>query len=110
MGLEELGLCFSFGGWGRLCTEFYSLIGTSIVESVVLSSQGLLRSEVPLQATVQMATSAVPDNMVLETELRSPRKGTGALSSEPSLQTSVCSNKGGTGPLCRLPFRSSMPS
>ena len=38
MDFDGLGLCFSFGRWCCLHAEFYSLNGTSIIESVVLRS------------------------------------------------------------------------
>ena len=40
MDFDELGLCFSFGRWCCLHAEFYSLNGTSTMESVVLRSRG----------------------------------------------------------------------
>ena len=38
MDFDGLGLCYSFVGWFCLCVKFYSLIGTSIMESVVLKT------------------------------------------------------------------------
>jgi hypothetical protein len=53
--LYGLGLCFSFGRWGCLLPEFYSLNGTSIMESVVLRSAGRLRSGSLLQCFHDLA-------------------------------------------------------
>ena len=42
--LDGLYLCFHFDRWHCLPVELYRLNGSSIMESVVLRSQGLLRS------------------------------------------------------------------
>ena len=55
MDLDGLVLCFSFGMWCCLHTEFYSLI--SIIESVVLRSWGP-KSGVLLQLCVSVYTGA----------------------------------------------------
>lgn len=41
----ELGLCFHFGRWYCLHAEFYGINGTSVIDSVVPKSGGLLRPE-----------------------------------------------------------------
>lgn len=43
------GLCFLFGRWYCLCDNFYGLNCTSVMESVVLMSEDLLRSGALLQ-------------------------------------------------------------
>jgi hypothetical protein len=42
MDFDGLGLCFHFGRWCCQSAEFYSLNGTSIMESLVLRSGALL--------------------------------------------------------------------
>ena len=46
MNFDGLGLCFCFGGWYCLHEEFYSLNSTSVMESVVVKSGGLLHNGV----------------------------------------------------------------
>ena len=48
MDFDGLGSGLNFDRWCCLCAEFYSLDGTSIMESVVLRSWALLHSPLVL--------------------------------------------------------------
>lgn len=51
-----LGLCFHFGRWYCLHAEFYGMNGTPILDSVVLKSGGLLRSEAGHVSSIETDT------------------------------------------------------
>ena len=51
MHFDGLSLCFN-GKYCCLCAEFYSLNGTSIMESIVLRSEDLLRFQALLPESV----------------------------------------------------------
>ena len=43
LDFHELGCCFHFGRWCCLCAAFYGPSGTSLMESVMLRSEGLVQ-------------------------------------------------------------------
>lgn len=55
MNFNGLGLCFSFSSWCCLCAGFYSLKGTSTVESVTLRSGACYTSVCKLSLLIMLS-------------------------------------------------------